>query len=77
MEKIFVMFLMLNHEVFSYHNQYVDEYNLHHIEYLMTNKFHHEEHDVHTNNKLNHENKKKHRNTSTRKLSFITISTRN
>jgi hypothetical protein len=53
MEKMFQTFLMLNHEVFSYHNQYVDEYDLLQIEYLMTNRFHHEEHDVHTNNKLN------------------------
>jgi len=53
MEKNFETFLMLNHEVFSYRNEYVDEYNLLHIEYLMTNRFHHEEHDVHTNNKLN------------------------
>jgi len=53
MEKIFGKFLMLNHEVFSCHNQCVDEYNLLQIEYLMTNRFHYGEHDVHTNNKLN------------------------
>jgi HJR/Mrr/RecB family endonuclease len=53
MEKIFQIFPMLNHEVFSYQNLFVDEYNLLQIECLMTNRSHHEEHDVHTNNRLN------------------------